>query len=108
MGKHDKVGQAVATGGFDAGALKEGTFKRLLSQGEPLKALVLFPNVTKPWIGKDSLDTATEMALRKALLSLDDKKALKELGIDGFLQGTDSDYSEIRQSIEMNADFFKS
>ncbi|MEN8196172.1 MAG: PhnD/SsuA/transferrin family substrate-binding protein, partial [Pseudomonadota bacterium] len=39
LGKHDKVGVAVGRGQFDAGALKESTFKKLVKKGVPIRAL---------------------------------------------------------------------
>ena len=33
LGRHDKVGQAVASGQYDAGALSKSTFKKLVRKG---------------------------------------------------------------------------
>lgn len=107
LGRHDKVGHRVGAGQFDAGALKEGTFKRLVKQGVPIPTIAQFPNVTKPWIARFGLDDALFQALRQSLLSLDDSKALRALRKDGFLPGDDADYAGIRLAIEGNGRFFQ-
>lgn len=106
LGRHDKVGTAVGAGAFDAGALNEKTFKKLIEAGEPIRELVRFPNVSKPWIARSGLDEEILDALRESLLSVTDKKALTAMKIDGFLEGSDQDYSVIRRAMENNAAFF--
>ena len=106
LGRHDKVGTAVAAGDFDAGALNEKTFKKLLEAGENLRELVRFPNVTKPWIARSGLDAEVFDALQASLLEIEDADALAGLKIDGFLSGSDADYNDIRRAIEDNATFF--
>ncbi len=107
LGRHDKVGHAVGTGQFDAGALKEGTFKRLVKQGVPIRKIAEFPNVTKPWIARSGLEAGLVQVIRESLLSLDDPGALKALKKDGFLPGDDSDYARIRSAVENNGRFFR-
>ncbi len=106
LGRHDKVGNAVARGKFDAGALKESTFRRLIKEGKKLRLLAKFPNVTKPWIAGSAMPEKMKTALKVTLLSIKDKNALKALKKDGFLEGHDDDYAVIRQAIEMNPVFF--
>lgn len=106
LGRHDKVGTAVGAGSFDAGALNEKTFKKLVEAGEPIRELVRFPNVTKPWIARAELDPEIYNALRDSLLEINNKTALAGLKVDGFLPGDDSDYEEIRNSIANNDAFF--
>ncbi len=107
LGRHDKVGHAVGAGHFDAGALKEGTFKRLVKQGVPIRQIAQFPNVTKPWIARSGLEEHLFRAIQQSLLSLKDPKALKALKKDGFLPGDDADYRRIRSAIEGNGRFFR-
>lgn len=107
LGRHDKVGTAVGAGDFDAGALNESTFKKLVEKGEPIRELVRFPNVTKPWIARSGLDPVVFNALKESLLELKNKDALKGLKTDGFLEGSDSDYSQIRAAMENNFQFFE-
>ena len=106
LGRHDKVGAAVAAGEFDAGALNEKTFDKLVAAGEPLRELARFPNVQKPWIASSALEPEVFDALRAALLELDDERALAALKVDGFVEGDDSDYESIRTAMEENDRFF--
>ncbi len=107
LGRHDKVGTAVGAGDFDAGALNESTFKKLVDKGEPIRELVRFPNVTKPWIARSGLNPIVFTALKQSLLELKNKDALKGLKADGFLEGSDSDYAQIRAAMENNYMFFE-
>ena len=106
LGRHDKVGTAVGAGSFDAGALNEKTFKKLVESGEPIRELTRFPNVTKPWIARSGLDDEILTALRESLLEVKDQKTLAALKIDGFLEGSDDDYRVIRMAMENNSIFF--
>lgn len=107
LGRHDKVGTAVGAMAFDAGALNEKTFKKLTDAGEPIRELVRFPNVSKPWISRSGLDEEVLTALRESLLSVSDPKVNKAMKIDGFLEGSDLDYAVIRRAMENNDAFFK-
>ena len=102
LDRHDLVGSEVGAGNYDAGALKESTFKKQVAAGVPLRALDTFPNVTKPWVAHEGLDPELVAALRTALLGLDDPKALAALGKDGFLPSEDADYERIRESMDDN------
>ena len=97
----------MALGKFDAGALKDGTFKKMVAKGSPIRELARFPHVTKPWIARSGLPQNVHQALVKALLEMKDKKALKKLKKAGFLTGSDKDYEVIRASIEGNGKFFQ-
>jgi len=106
LGRHDRVGKAVALKQFDAGALKESTYKKLVAKGNALKVIKAFPNVTKPWIARKGLSDKVSKAIQAVLLELQDKTILKSLGKDGFLKGNDADYAEIRTSMNENISFF--
>ncbi len=106
LGRHDIVGTSVGLGRFDAGALKESTFKKLVKKGTPIRAIATFENVTKPWIARAGLSPSLADAMRAALLELSEPKALEALGKDGFLEGDDSDYQVIREAITQNPRFF--
>ena len=106
LGRHDKVGQAVGTGLFDAGALEETTFGKLVAKGVPIRALVSFSNATRPWVARAGLAPDVKAALRWALLRLDNATALKALRFDGFLEGSDSEYDPTREAIRENPRFF--
>lgn len=107
LGRHDKVGAAVGLGEFDAGALKESSFNKLLKNGTPIRELARFPNATKPWVASSDLPEEIQTQLRQALLAMDDPTALEALGKDGFLEGSDEDYQIIREAIENNDAFFE-
>jgi len=107
LDRHDKVGSAVAAGQYDAGALKESTFKRLLENGAPLRALATFTNVTKPWIARADLEQRIASALQSSLLELKNRKALNALKKEGIVYGDDGDFAVIRQAIALNPRFFE-
>ena len=105
--RHDKVGTAVDLRQFDAGALKESTFNKLVKNGTSIRAIAKFPNVQKPWVASSELAPETSKAINEALLSIDDPEVLKTLGIDSIVNGTDEDYQKIREAIESNEKFFQ-
>ena len=96
LGRHDTVGMAVAAGQYAAGALKESTFNSLVEAGQPLRALVTFDNVTKPWVYHPSLAPDVVEALRHALLEMTSSGVSK----DGFLPALESDYDTIKVSMK--------
>ena len=105
LGRHDKVGAAVGSEQYDAGALKESTFNKLVNKGAPLRAIARFENVTKPWIASSTLEPKIAVSLKESLLELADPKALKALKKNGFLPGNDSDYERIRLAMADNRFF---
>lgn len=105
LGRHDRVGTAVGQGSFDAGALKESTFKKLQGQGIPIKALTTFPNVTKPWLHADGVDADVVAALKASMTSLKDAELLKDFSESGFVVGDDTDYAPIRTAMQRSQDF---
>lgn len=107
LGRHDTVGRAVGSGLFDAGALEETTFAKLVSQGVPIRAIASFGAATKTWVARADLNRRIEDALRQALLGLNNPAALAALRFDGFLMGGDSDFDPIRKAIEQNPRFFE-
>jgi phosphonate transport system substrate-binding protein len=106
LGGDEKVGRAVGAGRFDAGALEEASFTRLVEKGVPIRAIATFSNWTRPWAARAGLDQRVKTALREALLRLDDPVMLKALRFDGFLDGDDADYDPTRQAIRQNPWFF--
>ena len=107
LGRHDLVGTAVARGQYDAGALKESTFKKLVKSGMALRAIAKFPNVTKPWIARSGLPANVLEALKISILALDNPEILKALKKDGFMEGSDDDFDFVRDAISGNAQFFR-
>ena len=100
LGRHDKVAQAVATAQFDAGAVKENSYRKAVSNGAQLRVLARFENVTKPWVAAGHVETRVRQALREALLGFDEKGPLQKLKVDGFVSGNDEHYAPIRAAIE--------
>ena len=107
LGRHDKVGRAVGSGLFDAGAVEETIFAKLVKQGVPIRAIATYNAATKPWVAREGLDPRVKEALRQALLNLSDPSALRALRFDGFLAGDDSDFRDMRLAIGENARFFQ-
>lgn len=107
LGRHDKVGAAVGLGEYDAGVLKEGTFKKLVEGGTAIREIARFPNVTKPWVARAGLDEELIQVLRTALIGMTDGAALDALRVDSFLVGEDADYAPIRTSMDRNDAFFE-
>ena len=105
LGRHDKVGSAVGRKLFDAGALKESTFKKLVAKNVPIKAIFSFNNVTKPWIARAGLPERIVNSLQESLLEFTDSGALKRLKKSGFSIATPADYEIIEQAINRNEEF---
>lgn len=106
LGRHDKVGRAIGSGLFDAGALEGTTFAKLVKSGVPIRAIAKFPNSTRPWVARAGLKPEIVQALRQAMLDLSDSEALTALRFDGFLPGDDSNYAATREAIRENHRFF--
>lgn len=105
--RHDRVGAAVAGGDFDAGALNERTFRKLVESGSGLRALAYFPIDGRPWVAKSGLDPKVKVALRKSLVQIKDKALLSALGEEGlgFLEGSDEDFGSTRKAVKENHRF---
>ena len=104
LGRHDKVALAVAVGNYDAGVVKENTFKKY-AESKNLKKIAQFPNVTKPWAVRSGFDDNLFAILQQGLLELKDKKTLKALKQDGFLVADDRDYDFVRQGMWLSEEF---
>ncbi len=100
LGRHDLVAKAVEIGDFDAGSLKISTFLKMNRKGK-LRILWSFDNVTKPWIAKSTLDPKVVAAMSKVLLKWQDKAALRDLNISGWLACSDKEYKSIRESMKL-------
>ena len=107
LDRHDRVGSAVAAGDFDAGALNERTFRKLVDGGAPLRALAYFPIDGRPWVARDGLPARIRGALQAALLAVKDPKVLSPIGEEGlvFLSGTDADFESTRKAVSENHRF---
>lgn len=107
LGRHDKVGEAVAKGDYAAGALKSSTFKKLVKKGRKIRVLKEFKLATKAWAVREGMSERVRQALTQVLLAFDDQKALKVLKKDGFSVADDAAYSSVRKAIHESGNFFK-
>lgn len=105
LGRHDLVGTAVGNGSFDAGALKESTFKKLVKKGVPIRPLKTFDNVTKPWIASADLAPEILAAMREIMLDPNNLDEVKSISKNGFLEGFDADYDIIRKAMDQSENF---
>ncbi len=104
--RHDRVAAAIASGQFDAGALEETMFAKMVASGAGLRAIAAFPTVTKPWVARVGLPARTGEAISNGLLGIRDPAALAALRFDGFAAADDGDYEITRASIKENWRFF--
>ena len=105
LGRHDRVGAAVGNGEFDAGVLKSSTFQKMVKKNVPIRELVSFDNVTKPWLASASLDETLVATMRDVLLTLDNQDVLKKISKSGFLEGSDEDFVPIRDAMSISKGF---
>ena len=103
LNRHDKVAMAVALKIYDAGALKESTYKKYKNRG--LRVISKFKNVTKPWIASSNMSNKTFLNIQNVLLKIKDKKLLKAIKESGFLPATDSEYKFVRQGMNVSLEF---
>jgi len=104
LGRHDTVFKAVSLGDFAAGSVKESTLKTY-NNNNSVRVIHKFPNVTKPWLAKATLDENLFQALKQSLLGLKDKKILKAHKVDGFYETSDKDYDFVRQGMNSSKQF---
>lgn len=107
LDRHDIVGYAVASKHYDAGAMKESTYKKLVKKGRPLKVIATFENVTKPWVSRAKLPVKIHELIKRALLNISNKSANKILKKFTFIEGDDSEYNFVRDAINNNNKFAK-
>jgi len=106
LGRHDRVGHAVATGQYDAGALKEGTFKKLVRRGAKIRAIAKFPTVNKAWVASSELSDSIYRELQQVMLGLNDESLFKPFSRKRFVAGLDEDYDGISDAMDKNQRFF--
>lgn len=104
LGRHDKVALAVSNGLYDAGVVKENTFKKY-AESKGLKKVAVFSNVTKPWIASSTLGKENLQLLKEALLSITAPDILSTLKQDGFLPATDAEYDFVRKGMALSETF---
>ncbi|MEP4037908.1 PhnD/SsuA/transferrin family substrate-binding protein [Pseudophaeobacter sp.] len=105
LGRHDLVGEAVGAGKFAAGALKESTYRKLVAKGVPIRVLLSFENVTKPWLAAADLDGEIVEAMQDIMLATQNEEIVRRVSKNGFLASEDADYDLIRDAIEQSRSF---
>ena len=98
------MAKAVLVGDYDAGSIKDSTFKKYNEDGE-LRILKTFDNVTKPWIAKAGMPEPVFAALKKSLINLHDPEVLKALKVSGFSACEDMDYQMVREGMDLSRQF---
>lgn len=105
LGRHDRVGTAVGSKEFAAGALKSSTFHSLVQKSVPIRSLAQFDNVTKPWIVRSGMPPRIVAAMREVFLDRKSAESLKSMSKHGFGEGSDQDYDIIRDAMTSSAGF---
>lgn len=106
LDRHDRVGQAVGSGQYEAGALSKSTFKKLVAKGVPIRELATYKSITRAWVARSEINSRIYQALRSALVNMENPIALKPLRIDGFLEAADTEFQPVRAAIKANPQFF--
>ncbi len=105
LDRHDRVGAAVGQGIYDAGALKQSTFAKLVDNGVQIRVLMEFQNVTKPWLSRAGIDARIADAITATLLNPGVDNAVTDFAKTGFVAGLDDDYQPIREAMKQSNDF---
>lgn len=105
LGRHDRVGSAVGSEQFTAGALKESTFKKQVESGVPIRMLFEFDNVTKPWLSSSDMTPRVFQAMQSVMLQTSDPEILNNVAKGGFVEGFDSDYDFVRVAMKHSLEF---
>lgn len=106
LNRHDRVGTSVARNEFDAGAISEWVFQDLQAKGVALRPIASFSSVTKPWTARQDLSNELKETIRDSLIAMRGVPVLGYIKKDCFLPGNDDDYSDARDAIAMNWEFF--
>jgi len=104
LGRHDNVAIAIIRDVYDAGAFKIDILKNKNFK-KRIRIIASFKAPTQAWISRADLDPKLHESLKNGLLSIS-KEALIIKNRDGFIEGNDSDFEGLRNSIENNAKFF--
>lgn len=100
LGKHDAVVNAVYTGAFDAGGIKEDVAEksadkiRVIAVSEPVWDFML--------VARRDLDDKLFQRIRQLSLSLKDKAILEKIkqGVTGFVPSDDANYDNVRRIMQ--------
>lgn len=104
MGRHDNVAIAVIRKTHDVGA-----FKSAILKDENLKTrirvIARFKAPAQAWVAREGLEKSLLSKLKQVLISVP-KEAITIKDRDAFIEGDDSNFSYLRDSIENNDLFF--
>lgn len=103
LGRHDKVALAIVNGDFDAGVVKDSTFKKYKNRG--LKSFYTFENVTKPWLVREGFPVNDYKILKNAMIELKDAKILKIFKGVSFIATNDEEYDFVREGMILSKKF---
>ncbi|WP_299878159.1 PhnD/SsuA/transferrin family substrate-binding protein [uncultured Cocleimonas sp.] len=104
LGRHDNVAIAVIRDVYDAGAFKIDILKNK-NFSKRIRTIASFRAPTQSWVARDGLDPLYTSSLKKGLLNTP-KEAFIIKNRDGFIEGDDSNFESLRNSIEHNSLFF--
>jgi len=107
LGRHDRVAEAVWSGEFAAGAVKEDVFERMQKEGRAVQLLARMKNVTGPWAARAGISPSVLASLRRTLLGMHDPAVLAAFGKEGFLPFVAGDLDLVSQAIHENEQFFR-
>ena len=71
----------------------------------PIRALMSFENVTKPWLASADVSPTVVAAMRHVMLSSENESIVRQISSNGFLEGTDADYDFVRQAMVRSHQF---
>lgn len=104
LGRHDNVAIAVIRDVYDAGAFKIDILKNK-NFSKRIRTIAQFKAPTQAWVARAGLEPKFLASLKSGLLSTP-KKSFIIKNRDGFVEGDDSNFESLRESIENNAVFF--
>jgi phosphonate transport system substrate-binding protein len=99
LGKHDKVAQYVAMGGFDAGGIKEAVAQKnldkikVIATSEPVYDFLL--------VAHHTMDRGQYDVIKAAVLELKDPAVLDRIkkGVTAFIETSDARYDNLRSTM---------
>lgn len=104
MERHDNVAISIIRNTHDAGAFKSSILKDE-NFSKRVKVLARFKAPTQAWVARAGMDTDLLSNLKQVLISTpEDAITINER--DAFVEGDDSNFQDLRDSIQNNDQFF--
>lgn len=104
MGRHDNVAVAIIRRIHDAGAFKSSILKDESFRSR-VKVIATFKAPTQAWVAREGMKSSLLESLKEVLISVPEE-AITIKDRDAFIEGDDSNFSYLRDSIENNNLFF--